>query len=68
MVAIQRPTDSQPYYGATTSIPARPEKIFFRKGTPELARPCRLFGRRNQRVLAAHGTTLKQKLSAVQRQ
>jgi hypothetical protein len=51
---------SHPYYGATSSIPARPKKYFFREGTPELASPCRLFGRRNQLALAPHGAILKQ--------
>jgi hypothetical protein len=51
---------SHPYYGATSSIPARPKKIFFGEGTPELASPCRLFGRRNQLALAPHRAILKQ--------
>src|SRR5262249_24197671 len=44
----ERVRTSHPHYGARSSFPARPKKIFFREGTPELATPCRLFGRRNQ--------------------
>jgi hypothetical protein len=52
---------SQSYYGPKFSIPARPEKKFIREGTPELAGPCRLFGRRNQSALAPHKAILKQR-------
>jgi hypothetical protein len=44
-----------------SSFPARPKKIFFREGTPELASPCRLFGRRNQTALAPYKAILKQR-------
>src|SRR5262245_23771624 len=37
-----------------------PKKIFFREDTPELANPCRLFGKRDQPALAPHGAILKQ--------
>jgi hypothetical protein len=52
---------SHPYYGASSSFPARPKKIFLREGTPELASPCRLFGRRNQTALAPYKAILKQR-------
>ena len=45
-----------------------PEKIFLREGTPELASPCRLFGRRNQTALAPYKAILKQRCVAFQRQ
>src|SRR5262249_20945698 len=48
-------------YGVRSSFPARPKKIFFREGTPELASPCRLFGRRNQTALAPYKAILKQR-------
>ena len=50
----ERARTSHPYYGAKTSIPARP-RIFFREGTPELASPCRLVGRSIQPALALTG-------------
>src|SRR5262249_48239608 len=56
----ERGRTSHPHYGARSSFPARPKKIFFREGTPELASPCRLLGRRNQPALALYGATLEQ--------
>jgi hypothetical protein len=52
---------SHPQYGVRSSIPARPRKNIFREGTPELASPCRLFGRRNQTALAPYKAILKQR-------
>jgi hypothetical protein len=43
-----------------SSFPARRKKYFFREGTPELASPCRLFGRRNQIRPRPHKAILKQ--------
>src|SRR5262249_3464922 len=57
----ERVRTSHPHYGARSSFPARPKKIFFREGTPELASPCRLFGRRNQTALAPYRAILKQR-------
>ena len=37
------------------------QKYFFREDTPELASPCRLFGRRNQPALAPYKAILKQR-------
>src|SRR5262249_13189114 len=50
------------------SFPARSEKIFLREGTPELASPCRLFGRRNQTRPRPSRGDFEARLSAVQRQ
>jgi len=50
-----------PNYGARSSIPARLRKKIFREGTPELASPCRLFGRRDQTALAPYKAILKQR-------
>src|SRR5262249_351477 len=61
----ERVRTSHPYYGVRSSFPAQPKKIFFREGTPELASPCRLFGRRTQTALAAEGGILKQSWSCL---
>ena len=42
--------------------------MFFREGTPELASPCRLFGRRNQTRPRPSRGDLEAKVCAVQRQ
>src|SRR6516162_2794031 len=56
----ERARTSHPHYGARSSFPPRQKKIFFREGTPELASPCRLFGRRDQSAFAPYGAMLKQ--------
>src|SRR5262249_50283562 len=56
----ERVRTSHPHYGARSSFPARQKKISFREGTPELASPCRLFGRRDQSAFAPYGAMLKQ--------
>ena len=64
----ERVRTSHPHYGARSSFPARPQKKIFCEGTPELASPCRLFGRRNQSALAPYKAIMKQRYVAVQRQ
>jgi hypothetical protein len=56
------------HYGVRSSFPARQKKIFFREGTPELARPCRLFDRGNQTRPRPSQGDLEAKVCAVQRQ